>query len=154
DVVYECKKLITWTALASELTVLAHALNRLSEGNRRARDFTLNSLREALRETVACFPVYRTYVSSAGATESDRHMIDSALARARGRNPAMEPSVLDFLRQVLLPADNAEVVPPEEQRRLDFAMKFQQYTGPVQAKGMEDTAFYRYNRLLSLNEVG
>jgi (1->4)-alpha-D-glucan 1-alpha-D-glucosylmutase len=155
DVVYECKRLITWTALASELTVLAHALNRLSEGNRRARDFTLNSLREALRETVACFPVYRTYVSSAGATESDRQMIDSALARARRRNPAMEPSVFDFLRQVLLPADNAEEVPPEElRRRLDFAMKFQQYTGPVQAKGMEDTAFYRYNRLLSLNEVG
>ena len=155
DVVYECKKLISGTALASELMVLAHALNRLSEGNRRARDFTLNSLLIAIREAVACFPVYRAYVSSAGVTESDRQMIETALARARRRNPAMEPSVFDFLRRVLLPGDNAEEVPPEEVRqRLDFAMKFQQYTGPVQAKGLEDTAFYRYNRLLSLNEVG
>jgi (1->4)-alpha-D-glucan 1-alpha-D-glucosylmutase len=154
DVVYECKKLITWTALASELNVLAHALNRLSEGNRRARDFTLNSLREALREVVACFPVYRTYVSPSGATETDRQMIHTALARARRRNPAMEPSVFDFLSGTLLPGDVEEISQEEHRQRLDFAMKFQQYTGPVQAKGMEDTAFYRYNCLLSLNEVG
>jgi (1->4)-alpha-D-glucan 1-alpha-D-glucosylmutase len=154
DVVYECKKLITWTALASELNVLAHALNRLSEGNRRARDFTLNSLREALREVVACYPVYRTYVSPSGATETDRQMIHTALARSRQRNPAMEPSVFDFLRGTLLPGA-VEEIPQEEHRQcLDFAMKFQQYTGPVEAKGKEDTAFYRYNCLLSLNEVG
>jgi (1->4)-alpha-D-glucan 1-alpha-D-glucosylmutase len=188
DVVYECKRLLTWTAMASELNVLADAMNRLSEGNRRARDFTLSYLREALRETVACFPVYRTYVSAAGAAEADRLVIDLALARARRRNPAMEPLVFGFLRQVLLPRPTEDeqkqmkiedrgskiehdgVVPPsatlhsqspvpalpedEYSRRLEFAMKFQQYTGPVQAKGVEDTAFYRYNRLLSLNEVG
>jgi (1->4)-alpha-D-glucan 1-alpha-D-glucosylmutase len=161
DVVYECKKLITWTVLASELNILAHRLDRLSEGNRRARDFTLNALREAIREVVACFPVYRTYVSAAGATENDRHMIDLALSRARQRNPAMEPLVFDFLRQVLLPGqwpvarDEAPLTNEEDYRqRLEFAMRFQQYTGPVQAKGLEDTACYRYNRLLSLNEVG
>ncbi len=156
DVAYECKKLITQTAMASELNVLAHALNRLSEGNRRARDFTLNTLREALREVVACFPVYRTYVNKAGGAETDRQMIDTALARARRRNPAMEPLVFDFLRQALLPtADGNTKLPAEEhQQRLEFVMKFQQYSGPVQAKGMEDTAFYRYNRLLSVNEVG
>jgi (1->4)-alpha-D-glucan 1-alpha-D-glucosylmutase len=183
DVVYECKGLITWTILASELNILAHALNRISEGNRRARDFTLNNLREALREVVACFPVYRTYVSEAGATEGDRTMIDLALARARRRNPVMEPLVFDFLRQVLLPVPAApigsdlslnaqsinrtftdksgpETIQPspisekEARQRLEFAMRFQQFTGPVQAKGLEDTACYRYNRLLSLNEVG
>jgi (1->4)-alpha-D-glucan 1-alpha-D-glucosylmutase len=160
DVVYTCKKLITRTALASELNVLAHSLNWLSEGNRRARDFTLDSLREALREVVACFPVYRTYVSRSGASESDRQMIELALARARRRNPAMEPSVFDFLREVLAPSRDPtapgqpEAGEEEYRRRLDFAMKFQQYTGPVQAKGVEDTAFYRYNVLLSLNEVG
>jgi (1->4)-alpha-D-glucan 1-alpha-D-glucosylmutase len=191
DVVYECKKLITWTTLASELNILAHALNRLSEGNRRARDFTLNNLREALREAVACFPVYRTYVSAAGATESDRQMIDLALARARQRNPITEPLVFDFLRQMLLPQkdedrgsrmeDRASKIEnrkdpqfsihassdhspltthhsplseKEYRQRLDFVMRFQQYTGPVQAKGLEDTACYRFNRLLSLNEVG
>src|SRR5712692_2022666 len=190
EVVYECKKLITWTALASELNVLAHALNRLSEGNRRARDFTLTYLREALREMVACFPVYRTYVSAAGATESDRQMIDLALARARQRNPITDPLVFDFLRQMLLPSQgrvsgesvsgewsramsdhssltthhspdhspltthHSPLSDKEYSQRLDFAMRFQQYTGPVQAKGLEDTGCYRYNRLLSLNEVG
>ena len=155
DVVYDCKRLITKTALASELNVLSHALNRLSEGDRRARDYTLAGLRGALREVVACFPVYRTYVSAAGAGEGDRQMIELALSRARRRNPAMEPSVFDFLRDALLASPTPDE--PSEtyhRQRLDFAMKFQQYTGPVQAKGVEDTAFYRYNVLLSLNEVG
>src|SRR5262249_31561132 len=103
-------------------------------------------------EVVACFPVYRTYVNAAGATETDRHMVELALLRARTRNPAMESTVFDFLRSVLLPDPG---LPPEQRKEyLDFAMKFQQYTGPVQAKGLEDTAFYRYNVLVSLNEVG
>ena len=97
-VIYECKKLITWTALGSELNVLAFALNRMSEADRRLRDFTLASLTEALREVVAAFPVYRTYVSAAGAAEADRQIIELALRRARRRNPAMEPSVFRFLR--------------------------------------------------------
>ena len=176
EVVYQCKKLITRTSLASELNVLAHALNRLSEGNRRFRDFTLNSLREVLGEVVACFPVYRTYVNTQGWTPSDRRVIETAVRRARKRNPALEPSAWDFLREVLLPRDvtdegrddmdngngngterRVNYPPPdaeEYRQRLHFAMKFQQYTAPVQAKGVEDTAFYRYNLLLSLNEVG
>src|SRR5262249_44545426 len=135
------------------LNVLANALNRISEGDRRLRDFTLSSLWAALYEVVACFPVYRTYVSAAGATEADRQMIEVALGRAARRNLAMEPSVFEFLRQGLVP-QAAELPAEEYRRRLEFAMKFQQYTGPVQAKGVEDTAFYRYNVLLSLNEVG
>lgn len=170
QVVYESKKLIIETAMASELNVLAHALHRIAQGNRRSRDFTLNSLRDVLVEFVACFPVYRTYVSDCGWSMSDRATIETAVARARRRNPAMEASIFDFLREVLLPreaeANGAPIVPerrggvyaprdPEEyQRRLAFAMKLQQYTAPVQAKGLEDTAFYRYNLLLSLNEVG
>jgi (1->4)-alpha-D-glucan 1-alpha-D-glucosylmutase len=172
EVAYQCKKLITRTSLASELNVLAHALNQLSEGHRRSRDFTLNSLREVLGEVVACFPVYRTYVNTDGWTQSDRRVIETAVRRARKRNPALEPSAWDFLREVLLPrsanepgrdeADNGterrvSYPPPdpdEYHERLHFAMRFQQYTAPVQAKGVEDTAFYRYNLLLSLNEVG
>jgi (1->4)-alpha-D-glucan 1-alpha-D-glucosylmutase len=154
EVAYQSKRLIIETALASELHVLAHALNRLSEGNRRARDFTLDSLHDALREVVACFPVYRTYVGTNGVTDSDRQMIDLALSRARRRNPAMEPTVFDFVRSVILPQAHADISDDEYARRLQFAMKFQQYTGPVQAKGIEDTAFYRYNVLVSLNEVG
>jgi (1->4)-alpha-D-glucan 1-alpha-D-glucosylmutase len=153
DVVYECKRLITGTSLASELNVLGSALNRISEGDRRARDFTLDSLRQALREVAACFPVYRTYVTAAGATDADRSVIGRAIDRARRRNPAMEASVFEFVREALLP-DREKLPEAEYRSRLRFAMKFQQYTGPLQAKGVEDTAFYRYNVLVSLNEVG
>ncbi|MBI4476406.1 MAG: malto-oligosyltrehalose synthase [Acidobacteria bacterium] len=168
DEVYESKQLIMETSMASELNVLADELNRISEGNRRYRDFTLNSLREALREVVACFPVYRTYVDARGWTEADRERIEVAIRRARRRNPAVESSIFDFLREVLLPRDPSQAPaaepdrrsPPhgasedEYRRRLNFSLKLQQYTGPVQAKGQEDTAFYRHNVLVSLNEVG
>ena len=154
SIIYECKKLITWTSMASELNVLSFALNRISEADRRSRDFTLASLTEALREVVAAFPVYRTYVNAAGAGAADRQIIELALHIAARRNPAMEPSVFRFLRAALLPEPGEEGTEAEYERRLQFAMKFQQYTGPVQAKGVEDTAFYRYNLLLSLNEVG
>jgi (1->4)-alpha-D-glucan 1-alpha-D-glucosylmutase len=152
-VAYVGRKLIIETSLASEMNVLAEALNRISERDRRSRDFTLQSLRDALTEIVACFPVYRTYVDASGASQSDRGTIDAATERARRRNPAMEPSIFDFIRRVLL-ADADGAGGEERARRLEFAMKFQQYSGPVQAKGLEDTAFYRYNLLISLNEVG
>jgi (1->4)-alpha-D-glucan 1-alpha-D-glucosylmutase len=174
ELAYEGKKLIMETAMASELNVLAHALNRISEDDRRSRDFTLNSLRDVLAEVVACLPVYRTYVGRSGWTPSDRERVDSAIAQARHRNPAMEASIFTFLRDVLLPCALERADGPEGnggssrdhgklpdgreaeecRRRLDFTMKFQQYTGSVQAKGVEDTAFYRFNELLSLNEVG
>jgi (1->4)-alpha-D-glucan 1-alpha-D-glucosylmutase len=175
QVVFEAKRLIAQSSLASELNVLAHALNRISESNRRSRDFTLESLRELLQEVVACFPVYRTYVGPGGWTATDRERIETAVGRARWRNPAMEGSVFDFFREVVLPrheasagadgawpppsaADRRDGYPPggsaEFSDRLAFSMKFQQYTAPVQAKGLEDTAFYRHNLLVSLNEVG
>jgi (1->4)-alpha-D-glucan 1-alpha-D-glucosylmutase len=160
DVVYESKRLIMATALASELNVLARELNRISETDRRSRDFTLNGLRDALSEFVACLSVYRTYVSETGWGERDRAAIDEAIIRARRRNPALEWSVFDFIHRVLLPRraapEEGRAAPydPETQRQLRFSMRVQQYTAPVQAKGVEDTAFYRYNVLLSLNEVG
>jgi len=168
DLLYESKRLIMDTAMASELTVLAHTLNRISESNRRSRDFTLNSLRDALVEVVACFPIYRTYVDEHGWTPDDRAALERAIIRARRRNPAMEATIFDFFREVVLPRDPGDHLasvyerrdgyPPadasEAAERLRFAMKFQQYTGPLQAKGVEDTAFYRHNLLLSLNEVG
>jgi (1->4)-alpha-D-glucan 1-alpha-D-glucosylmutase len=169
DVLYASKRLIMTTAMASELSVLAHTLERIAEGNRRSRDFTLESLRDAITEVVACFPVYRTYVDEAGWTPGDRAVVETAIRRARRRNPAMESSLFDFFREVMLPRtpeepgqnrrnDRREGYPPadavEAAERLRFAMKLQQYTGPVQAKGLEDTAYYRYNLLLSLNEVG
>jgi (1->4)-alpha-D-glucan 1-alpha-D-glucosylmutase len=154
DHAYASKKLIMDTSMASELNVLAHALNRYSEHDRHTRDFTLNSLRDALQEVIACFPIYRTYVMPGGYTEDDRRAVDFAIQRARQRNPTVEPSLFDFVRSVLLP-DAATARSPDDYRETTrLAMKFQQYTGPVQAKGVEDTAFYRYNLLASLNEVG
>ncbi|WP_437680336.1 malto-oligosyltrehalose synthase [Sorangium sp. So ce131] len=156
QLVYEKKKVILRTALASELNVLTHVLNRLTERDRRFRDFTLGSLNEALREVIACFPVYRTYVNerTPEITAHDRGAINRAVALARRRNPTMEASIFAFLRAVLV-LDGADLF-REEDRQLfcDFVMKFQQLTGPVMAKGLEDTSFYIYNRLVSLNEVG
>jgi (1->4)-alpha-D-glucan 1-alpha-D-glucosylmutase len=155
DIGYEAKQLIMNTSMASELNVLAHALNILSEASWRSRDFTLNSLRKALVEVIACFPVYRTYVSRAGSTLDDRAAVDQAIARACRRNPAMESTIFGFIRDVLLPDDSRGAAAlGDGPERFDFAMRFQQYSGPVHAKGIEDTAFYRYAVLLSLNEVG
>ena len=142
------KRLIMETAMASELSVLADALERLSKRSRQWRDFTRHSLRDAIVAFVACFPVYRTYITMRGWSERDAQVIDEALACARRSNPAVERTVFDFLRSVLLPEG------PSRDAELTFAMKLQQYTAPVQAKGVEDTAFYRYNTLLALNEVG
>lgn len=154
DIVYKSKKRIMWSAMASELNVLAFELNRISERNRNSRDFTLNSLRDALIEVVACFFKYRSYINQSGYTDSDRETIMNAVMWAKRRNPIMEKSIFDFISDVLLTTQNDGIPPEEYRRRLQFAMKFQQYTAPVQAKGFEDTAFYRYNMLLSLNEVG
>ena len=142
------KRLIMNTAMASELAVLADALERLSVRDRRWRDFTRRSLRDAIAALVACFPVYRTYITERGWSERDAGVIDEAIACARRTNPALESTVFDFLRSVLL--GDA----PDRAAALAFTMKLQQYTSPVQAKGVEDTAFYRYNVLLALNEVG
>ena len=154
ELVYEKKKLIMSTSMASEVNMLAYQLNRISEMNRRSRDFTLNALRKALIEFVACFPIYRTYVGAAGADERDRRYIEQAIARAKRRAPVTNVSIFDFLRDVLLVRYGAHLGEEERRLHLGFAMKLQQFTGPVMAKGMEDTAFYIYNRLISLNEVG
>ncbi|HEU0115358.1 MAG TPA: malto-oligosyltrehalose synthase, partial [Thermomicrobiales bacterium] len=156
DLVYRSKQLMMRVALASETNVLAQALNRISEQDRRTRDFTLNSLRDALRDAIASFPVYRTYVvcGETPVSDRDRRSIEAAVAAAKRRNPASDPSVFDFLRDVLLLESGPEVGAAEQAERCRFAMKFQQLTGPVMAKGVEDTAFYIYNRLISLNEVG
>ena len=154
DAVYHAKKLITASSMASELNVLAHELNLLSEKNRRSRDFTLDGLQEALREVVACFPVYRTYISAQGFSTSDEMAIDEAIGQARRRNPSIDYSIFEFIRNHICPVRQAEESEEDFAERLRFAMKFQQYTSPVQAKGMEDTVFYRYSPLASLNEVG
>jgi (1->4)-alpha-D-glucan 1-alpha-D-glucosylmutase len=154
EITYEEKKLVMQVALASEISTLGHYLDRISEMNRHSRDFTLNNLTAAIMEVIAFFPVYRTYINPSGIDDRDRKYVEITVSKAKRRNPAISESVFDFLEDVLLlnyPTDFGE---DDRKEWLNFVMRFQQVTGPVMAKGVEDTAFYVYNRLVSLNEVG
>lgn len=151
----ECKRLILRFSMSSELNVLARRLDRISEQHRWYRDFTLENLRDALAEVITCFPVYRTYATpSYPADAEDVRHIDTAIAIARKRNPSTSASVFEFIRSLMVfeyPPGLSEDQIAECQT---FAMKLQQITGQVMAKGLEDTAHYRYFPLASLNEVG
>ena len=147
---YSAKKAIMHTALSGEVNVLAHLLDELSGGDRRARDFTRKALRDAIREAIACFPVYRTYIDERGEiNERDRTTIAYAILRAKRRNAGTATAVFDFLRGILLLERGND-----HGLKLQFTLKFQQLTGPIMAKGLEDTVCYTFNRFVSLNEVG
>jgi (1->4)-alpha-D-glucan 1-alpha-D-glucosylmutase len=155
DIVRDCKLRIMETEMAGELAVLAREAGRVARGNPRTADFTNNALQRALKQIVACFPVYRTYVDGSPPTDADLRDIDWAVTQARRRETALDPSVFDFLHGLLTCDLVAE--PHSGFSRVAVvraAMRAQQYSGPVMAKGLEDTAFYRYNRMLALNEVG
>jgi (1->4)-alpha-D-glucan 1-alpha-D-glucosylmutase len=156
DVAYQSKRLVMDTTMASEISMLGRRLGRISERRRSARDFTDRMLTEALREVVACFPVYRTYVATENAevTGRARQYVEAAVAEARRRNPSVSGSIFEFIRGLLCLELPAHVTEAERAEVLEFVGRFQQLTGPFTAKGIEDTAFYRYLRLASLNEVG
>jgi len=155
EIAYHRKQLVMRLALASEINVLAHMLDRLSERNRWYRDFTLNALTTAVREVIACFPVYRTYVTpDQEPTEDDAIAVRRAVRGAERRNPGIERSMFAFLGEILLKKFPENIDEQARAEHMHFVMKFQQCTGPIMAKGVEDTSFYIYNRLVALNEVG
>jgi (1->4)-alpha-D-glucan 1-alpha-D-glucosylmutase len=154
DLIYEKKKLIMQTSMPSEINMLGHYLNRISEKDCHTRDFTLNNLTTAIMEVIANFPVYRTYVTQSGVNERDQRYIEQAVSRAKRKNPALSATVFDFLEKVLLLQYPEHFEEPDRMEWLDFVMRFQQLTSPVMAKGVEDTAFYIFNRFVSINEVG
>lgn len=147
------RHLVMRDALAGELTVLATALLRLARADRRTRDFTYNLLRRTLAEVIAAFPVYRTYIVDTPSPQ-DCRFIDWAIGRARRLSGAADASAFDFLQRVLLgrPLPDAPAGLGDSYRV--FAQRLQQYTAPVAAKGIEDTALYRHHRLISVNDVG
>ncbi|MBS1227244.1 MAG: bifunctional 4-alpha-glucanotransferase/malto-oligosyltrehalose synthase [Proteobacteria bacterium] len=151
---YDAKKLIMHSTLAGELNVLAARLARIAAASRHTCDFTLNGLRDALVEMVACFPVYRSYVAGGQLSADDRRHITWARAVAKKRNPTADPGIHDFVASVLTTDIAAGRLESYRLMVESFAMKFQQFSSPVMAKGVEDTAFYRYHRLTSLNDVG
>lgn len=144
-----CKRLVLTQLLASELNRLASLFVSVCELHRRHRDYTRHELKEALCETAAFFPVYRSYVSTADGRlgKEDQEVISSAIQEARRYRPDLDPELFTFLQDLLLLR-----FPGAQEAEL--AMRFQQLTGPAMAKGVEDTALYRYYRLVSLNEVG
>jgi (1->4)-alpha-D-glucan 1-alpha-D-glucosylmutase len=153
DLVRDNKKLMIQEDMASDVHNLALLLKKISSRDRHGSDITLNALRRALTEVLAVFPVYRTYISQVAVAENDRKTILAAVDRARANFPALLHG-FTFVRRFLL-LDFPDYVAEEEKRDwLHFAMRFQQFTGPVMAKGVEDTTLYGYNRLVSLNEVG
>jgi (1->4)-alpha-D-glucan 1-alpha-D-glucosylmutase len=154
EVIYQKKLLILSLSLSSELQMLSLLLDRLAQRQRWSRDFTLHSLRRVLREVIACFPVYRSYIAGGTVHDDDRRYIDTAIRDARRRNPTLNRSHFQFLRNILLLRHGERAGDEEIDEQQRFAGQFQQVTSPVMAKGLEDTAFYVYNRLTSLNEVG
>jgi (1->4)-alpha-D-glucan 1-alpha-D-glucosylmutase len=153
EVLYQSKRLVIDVQLSSELTVLSSMLDDIAQRNRYTRDFTLNGCRNALTVLVACFPVYRTYIAENRVSEDDRRYVEWAVAQAKKRSPAADVSIFDFIRELLL-GETRSADPMRRARAAQFTMKLQQYTAPVMAKAMEDTSFYLYHRLVSLNEVG
>ncbi|MGR8979314.1 MAG: malto-oligosyltrehalose synthase [Gammaproteobacteria bacterium] len=151
ELVYQAKKYVIAAMLASELNVLANRLSKIAEAGSKTRDYTLNALREALTEVIACFPVYRTYINSESVSKKDSQYINWAVEHAKQRSRAADKTVFEFTRNCLLLKLDTNAPLSE---LLRFVMKFQQYTAPVMAKGHEDTALYQYHRLISLNEVG
>jgi (1->4)-alpha-D-glucan 1-alpha-D-glucosylmutase len=149
--VLDAKRSILIRNLAGELDHLKDMARALAASQLATRDLGTDTLRRAIIELAAALPVYRTYVDVAGATEEDRAIIETAASKAKAARQVEDEEAIDFLTRVLeldfeLPEDQASA--------LDFAVRFQQTTGPVMAKSLEDTAFYRYNRLIALNEVG
>jgi (1->4)-alpha-D-glucan 1-alpha-D-glucosylmutase len=154
DIVYQCKKHILKVVLASELNILANLLSRIALASRYTCDFTLNALRSALGEVIASFTVYRTYVNGPQVSEEDHRYVEQAVAAGKRRSNAADLSVFDFIQHILLIDVYGSHAGWYKQAVVRFSMKFQQVTAAVMAKGLEDTAFYRYNRLISLNDVG
>ncbi len=140
------------STLRSGLTILAHALKRVADASWATRDISLNALSTALVEFIASLPVYRTYLGNGIEREFDRMAVEHSFTRAVRHNPLMDSSALDFLRSMLL--DSTADEPSLQEAKRQVVKRLQQYTSSVHAKGVEDTAYYRDNTLIALNEVG
>jgi (1->4)-alpha-D-glucan 1-alpha-D-glucosylmutase len=154
DLLYQKKRLVMSTLLAVEMRYLGRLLGILAEHDRFARDLPRQDLAQALIEVTACFPVYRTYIREMNVPNDARRYIEAAVAAARSRRPRVDSSCFDFVRSVLLMEDGREHFAEQREARLAFVMRWQQFTGPIVAKGLEDTTLYVYCPLISLNEVG
>ncbi|MEA5593551.1 malto-oligosyltrehalose synthase [Rivularia sp. UHCC 0363] len=147
------KRLIIERHLAGDIENLAHLFKKISGGYRYASDFTMYGLKAALVEILAVFPIYRTYINSGGASSTDREYIEQVMTQAKKNIPNFL-NELNFIEKFLLLEYDENLADEDREEWLRFLMRLQQFTGPLMAKGVEDTVLYVYNRLASLNEVG
>ena len=154
DVIYEQKKRVIEQLFAGEALSLSLHLNLLAETDRYAKDASPQALYRALVDVTACLPVYRTYTRSFQIGPQDLQQIDRAFLEARRRNAQVSETIWNFVRRVLLLECPSSLPPEQRAHWKQFVQRWQQFCGPVMAKGKEDTAFYIHNRLISMNEVG
>ena len=153
ELVCEKKRLILGKHMAGDVDNLAHLMKAISRRDRHGSDITIYGLKRALVEVMAQFPVYRTYIGKGTTNETDCSYVKVAIEKAKGSSPGLF-NELQFIERFLL-LDFGEYLSEDEKNQwIQFVMRFQQFTGPLMAKGFEDTTLYVYNRLLSLNEVG
>jgi (1->4)-alpha-D-glucan 1-alpha-D-glucosylmutase len=154
DLAYRKKKQVMESLLSVEMRTLGRYLGVLAEQDRYARELSREQLTQALVETTACLTAYRTYIRGFEIKTQEKLAIEKAVREAQRRNPATDPNCFRFLLEVLLLEPGSHLLPEQRESRLAFVMSWQQFTGPITAKGVEDSALYVYNRLVSLNEVG
>src|SRR5215475_12948792 len=154
DLAYRKKKQVMDSMLSVEMRSLGRYLAILAAQDRYARELSRQPLTRALIETTACLPYYRTYIRGFEVKAQDKIPIERALREAQKRNAQIDQGSFTFLREVLLLLPGPHLLPEQRESRLAFVMAWQQFTGPITAKGVEDSALYVYNRLISLNEVG
>jgi len=153
DVAHEKKRLIIRARMAGEVEKLAYLIESISSGDRAGIDITMLGLKAALEEILTFFPVYRTYITRNDYSRQDRKYIDYVVEKSRKFNPRYSKEI-EYIGSILKMNFNEHIPEQQQELALDFIMKFQQLTGPLMAKGFEDTALYVYNRFVSLNEVG
>ncbi|MGC9194729.1 MAG: malto-oligosyltrehalose synthase [Syntrophobacteraceae bacterium] len=154
DIIYDRKKMVMETLFGGEVENLTFYLGLLAYQDRQARDLSKRDMTKSLVEVTACLSVYRTYINSYEICERDRESIEQALSEVGQRNPSLNPMAIGFMRRLMLMDFPTYLSVEQKNERLNFVMRWQQFTGPIMAKGCEDTALYVYNPLISLNEVG
>ena len=154
DLLYQKKKLVMSTLLGVEMRSLGHQLALLADKDRYARDLSRSDLMQALFETTAHMPIYRTYTRNLEVSREDGKVIEQAIEEALARKFYLQPAHFDFIGDVLLVRNRSHLLPDQREARLNFVMRWQQFTGPIMAKAFEDTFLYVYNPLISLNDVG
>jgi (1->4)-alpha-D-glucan 1-alpha-D-glucosylmutase len=154
DLLYQKKKLVMSTLLGVEMRSLGHQLALLADKDRYARDLSRSDLTQALFETTAHMPIYRTYTRNLEVSREDAKTVERAIEEALTRKFYLQPAHFDFVGDVLLVKNRPHLLPDQREARLNFVMHWQQFTGPIMAKAFEDTFLYVYNPLTSLNDVG